>query len=99
MAKTNYFGTFLDTLNMPAPGQSSQAQPRPTLSLDALLKVWPDPDAVMTVGEVASAFKVSLDTAADVLLKAREFDLVTNQAGKFTLTGEGMKALTKVKPF
>jgi hypothetical protein len=94
-AKTNYFGTFLDTLNMPAPGQGGgQAPQAPTL--DSLIKVWPGKEP-MTVVDVAGALNLNLDTAADVLLKAQAAGLAVNKAGKFTLTPTGFDALKKAK--
>jgi len=100
-AKTNYFGTFLDTLNMPTPAQSGV--PSPTVkgaaapTIETLLKVWPEKEA-MTVADVADTFNLSVDAAADLLIKAQGAGIAANRAGKFNLTPVGIDLLKKFKP-
>lgn len=105
MVKTNYFGTFLDTLNMPTttptptPGGLAGLPMKvaPTPSIDTLLKIWPD-NAAMTVADVADTFNLSVDAAADLLIKIQGAGIAANKAGKFNLTPVGIDLLKKVKP-
>jgi Mn-dependent DtxR family transcriptional regulator len=98
--KTNYFGTFLDTVN--AASSTRLQPPSPVMrdatapTLDTLLKVWPEQDS-MSVADVAGTFNLSVDTAADLLLKLQATGLADNKAGRFKLTPTGLQALKQVK--
>lgn len=101
MRKTDYFGTFLDTLNSStgtsrmATSQSRVAlalgaQP---LSIDAVLKVWPtEAGEEMSVVEVAKTFGASLDAAAGALRTLESHGLVQNNKGMFRLSPKGREA-------
>jgi Mn-dependent DtxR family transcriptional regulator len=94
--KTNYFGTFLDTLN--APRRTAGTAGRSAPDLDTVLKIWPAAQkAKMSAADVAKALGISVTAAADALIKLERAGLAANKAGAFLLTPAGVEAATLVK--
>jgi len=94
--KTNYFGTFLDTLNAPARGPSGT--PASVPELDTILKIWPTaPKARMSVADVAKVLDVSVTTSVEALTQLERVGLAANNAGVFALTPAGIEAAKLVQ--
>ncbi len=94
--RTNYFGTFLDTLN--APRRTAGAAGGSAPDLDTVLKIWPTaPKAKLSVADVAKALDLSVTTSADALIQLERVGLAANNAGAFSLTPAGVEAAKLVK--
>lgn len=96
--RTNYFGTFLDTLNAPRRAAGSGAGAASVPDLDTVLKIWPTaPKAKLSVADLAKALDLSVTTSADALIQLERVGLAANNAGAFSLTPAGIEAAKLVK--
>lgn len=104
MRKTDYFGTFLDTLNSSgsaprgplikgAPRAASAAEPTNTLELETVLQVLPgEPGSEISIVDLARTLGVGLTQLVPLLKMAETNGLVRNNRGQFSLTEMGRQA-------
>jgi hypothetical protein len=104
--KTDYFGTFLDTLNSSsaaprrpaiksaaASSSAASATSEPEVELERVLKLLPrEADAEISIVALSKALGLGLGPTAAVMKTAEANGLVHNNRGQFSLTDLGREA-------